>query len=209
MDFGQKNAKIINYPRSLHISGFWYSGRKNLIWKFIRPQLIVVVHATSCRIVATWVVSCAPQRSSKTREVFGKDCSKNCTLTFDMRKTQPLPHLQTNKVFYLRQLWFYNLGIHHTAEKQGYMFCWVEGAAKRGSREIGSRLLKFVQQNCSTWDELVLWSDSCGVDKIVTVTSCVFCCLSSTTIHFSWKKSLTDLCGVVIHTFPMIVISVT
>jgi len=42
------------------------------------------------------------------------------------------------------------------------MFCWVEGAAKRGSIEMGSCLLKFIQQNCSTWDELVLWSDSCG-----------------------------------------------
>jgi len=73
-------------------------------------------------------------------------------------------HFLTCKLinFNLRQLWFYNLGIHHTAEKQGYMFCWIEGATKRGSREIGSCLLKFIQQNCPTWDELVLWSDSCG-----------------------------------------------
>lgn len=33
-------------------------------------------------------------------------------LTFDMEKTLPLPRIPTNIVFYKRQLWLYNLGIH-------------------------------------------------------------------------------------------------
>lgn len=33
-------------------------------------------------------------------------------LTFDMQKTLPLPSIQTNIIFYKRQIWLYNLGVH-------------------------------------------------------------------------------------------------
>jgi len=87
-----------------------------------------------------------------------------------MQKTQTLTRLQTDAVFHLRQLWFYNLGIHYTAEKQGCECCWLEVAVKRGSRETCSCVLKFLPQNCSAF---VLLSDSCG-GQIETGTSCVF-----------------------------------
>jgi len=101
-------------------------------------------------------------KAKKAREEFKNDASQSHTLSFNMQKTMPLPHLHTSKVFYLRQLWMYNLGIHHTSTKQGHMFCWTEGLAKRGSNEIGSCLKKFIYENCKEWPRIILWSDGCG-----------------------------------------------
>ena len=97
------------------------------------------------------------------RRKFKEDCSKPYTVSFDMEKTLPLPYIQTNKVFYLRQLWLYNEGFNHTVNNQAYyMYCWTEGTAKRGSVEVISCMLKFLRSIASTWPELVLWSDTCG-----------------------------------------------
>ena len=96
------------------------------------------------------------------RRNFKEDCSKPHTVSFDMEKTLPLPYIQTNKVFYLLQLWLYNEGFNHTVDNQAYMYCWTEGTAKRGSIEVISCMLKFVRSVASTWPKLVLWCDTCG-----------------------------------------------
>ena len=54
---------------------------------------------------------------------FKEDCSKPHTVSFDMEKTLPLPYIQTNIVFYLRQLWLYNEGFNHAVDNQAYMYC--------------------------------------------------------------------------------------
>lgn len=43
------------------------------------------------------------------------------TITFDLQKTLPLPRISTNVIFYKRQLWVYNLGIHTGSEDQAYL----------------------------------------------------------------------------------------
>ncbi|XP_022816992.1 uncharacterized protein LOC111349897 [Spodoptera litura] len=84
-------------------------------------------------------------------------------LTFDMEKTLPLPRIPTNIVFYKRQLWFYNCGVHVSSTNQGYCFVWVEGQAGRGAQEVGSCLKKFINEVMRPNVEyLSLWSDSCG-----------------------------------------------
>lgn len=40
------------------------------------------------------------------------------TITFDLQKTLPLPRIPTNIVFFKRQLWVYNLGIHSGSDDQ-------------------------------------------------------------------------------------------
>ncbi|CAH2005914.1 unnamed protein product [Acanthoscelides obtectus] len=57
------------------------------------------------------------------------------TLTFDMEKTLPLPHLSTNIMFYKRQLWLYNCGIYAAKEGKSTFNLWLEGQAGRGAQE--------------------------------------------------------------------------
>ena len=61
-------------------------------------------------------------------------------ITFDLQQNLPTPNLNHNDIFYLRQLWTYNFGIHDCVTEQGYMFMWHEALAKRGASEISSCL---------------------------------------------------------------------
>lgn len=85
-------------------------------------------------------------------------------LTFDLEKTLPLPRIPTNIVFYKRQLWVYNAGVHSGSENRGYCYVWAEGTAGRGSQEVGSCLMKHINEKhvSSKVKHLILWSDSCG-----------------------------------------------
>ena len=84
-------------------------------------------------------------------------------ITFDLEKTLPLPKIPTNTVFYKRQLWVYNCGVHCGTTGKGYCFVWVEGIAGRGAQEVGSCLKKYIENNVKKGvTELVLWADSCG-----------------------------------------------
>lgn len=84
-------------------------------------------------------------------------------LTFDLEKTLPLPRIPTNIVYYKRQLWVYNCGIHSGTTDKGFCYTWVEGKAGRGAQEVISCLLKHIQNELPEGTEhLILWSDSCG-----------------------------------------------
>lgn len=58
-----------------------------------------------------------------------------------------LPKISTGKIFYLRQVWLYNLGIHLiSTERQngkGYYHIWTEDQGSREPKEVGSSLLVF------------------------------------------------------------------
>jgi len=57
--------------------------------------------------------------------------SKKCCVVFDLQKTLPTPHLNTNKVYYMRQLWTYKLAIRDTSSGHAYMHMWDETQASR------------------------------------------------------------------------------
>ncbi|CAG9765580.1 unnamed protein product [Ceutorhynchus assimilis] len=97
-------------------------------------------------------------------------------LTMDLQQTMPLPRITTSKAFYLRQMWFYNFGIHtiSTDGDKSYFFTWTEDTATKGSVEIGSSLHTFVQLLSAEKkiDHLVIWSDSCsGQNKNFNIIS--------------------------------------
>ncbi|KAK5640934.1 hypothetical protein RI129_009481 [Pyrocoelia pectoralis] len=100
------------------------------------------------------------------------------TLTFDMEKTLPLPRLTTNIIFYKRQLWLYDCGIHSGKNNKAVCNLWIEGQAGRGAQEVGSCIKKYVKNNVpETVKRLILWSDSCGGQnrniKIILMFKCV------------------------------------
>ena len=83
-------------------------------------------------------------------------------ITFDLQQNLPTPNLNHNDIFYLRQLWTYNFGIHDCVNGKGFMFMWHEAMAKRGASEISSCLYTFFQRFRTGARSLVSYSDSCG-----------------------------------------------
>ena len=82
--------------------------------------------------------------------------------TFDFEQNLPVPTLTHSDVFYSRQLWVYNFGIHDCVSERGYMYMWSELTAKRGSSEVASCLLKCFSSLKTGATSLVLYSDGCA-----------------------------------------------
>ncbi|XP_063244846.1 uncharacterized protein LOC134546186 isoform X3 [Bacillus rossius redtenbacheri] len=103
------------------------------------------------------------QKLMRTNMKDAKDQPAMECLTFDMEKTLPLPRIPTNVMFYKRQLWLYNCGIHSGKYSKGLCYVWVEGQAGRGAQEVGSCLLHHIENKIEKDTKtLILWSDSCG-----------------------------------------------
>ncbi|CAH0558800.1 unnamed protein product [Brassicogethes aeneus] len=75
---------------------------------------------------------------------FATENASVCYVTMDLQQTMPLPKLTPSKPFYLRQMWYYNFGVHTITTKghQTFFFNWTEDWTGRGSLEIGSCLLR-------------------------------------------------------------------
>lgn len=95
-------------------------------------------------------------------EVTYKSVDATDMITFDLQQNLPTPNLKHNDMFYLRQLWTYNFGVHDCVSGQGYMFMWHEAMAKRGASEIASCLMTFFQRFHTGARSLVRYSDGCG-----------------------------------------------
>ena len=95
-------------------------------------------------------------------EVAYKSVDATDMITFDLQQNLPTPNLKHNDIFYLRQLWTYNFGIHDCVSGQGYMFMWHEAMAKRGASEVASCLSTFIKRYRTGARALVSYSDGCG-----------------------------------------------
>ena len=83
-------------------------------------------------------------------------------LTFDLEKSLPTPVLSTGVVYYKRQLWTYNQGIHDCSNGLACMHMWQEGIASRGSHEVGSCILAHLKEMNTSATKLIVYSDTCG-----------------------------------------------
>lgn len=82
-------------------------------------------------------------------------------LTFDLEKALPVPTLTCSIAYYKRFMYVYNFGIHECSSDVGYMHLWDETIAPRGSQEVASCLLKHINENCTHFKQIVMYSDAC------------------------------------------------
>ncbi|KXJ20296.1 hypothetical protein AC249_AIPGENE28589 [Exaiptasia diaphana] len=91
-------------------------------------------------------------------------------ITYDFQQNLPTPTLTHNDMFYQRQLWTYNFGIHDCVTEQGHMYMWDETVAARGSSEVSSCLWHYVKNNRTGAKSLISYSDGCsGQNKNITI----------------------------------------
>lgn len=92
-------------------------------------------------------------------------------ITMDLQQALPTPMLSAGPAFYKRKLWTFNFGIHDCSKDRGYMFLWNESVAKRGSDEVASCILKYLQcGDVKNAKHLVVFSDNCpGQNKNWTI----------------------------------------
>lgn len=85
-------------------------------------------------------------------------------ICLDLQQTLPVPRLSTSVAYYKKKLWIYNLCIHDLKKNENKFYVWDEVTGGRGSVEIASCILKWLNAEFENGDFSVLKviSDNCG-----------------------------------------------
>lgn len=88
-------------------------------------------------------------------------------IAIDLQQTLPCPRLAVGQAYYKRKLWVYNFGIVDVKTNRAMMFVWDESVAGRGSSEIASCVLKWLDlrlgHNCTdARTMLTIFADNCA-----------------------------------------------
>ena len=97
----------------------------------------------------------------RTDRAVARERDDTVLLTFDMMQNLPVPTLTHNSMFYLRQMWVYNFGIHDCGANTATMCMWGEMLAGRGADEICSCLQQYISNLPPQVVKLTCFSDSC------------------------------------------------
>ncbi|XP_049782640.1 uncharacterized protein LOC126184308 [Schistocerca cancellata] len=82
-------------------------------------------------------------------------------IAMDMQQTFPTHKLTVGPAFYKRKIWTYNYGTHDCGSNKDYMFLWSEKDGGRGSDEVGSCLLKYLEITNPQTKHLHIIIDNC------------------------------------------------
>lgn len=83
--------------------------------------------------------------------------------TFDLQSVLQIPSSDVSQMYYSRKLCAYNLSIYEAAApNKAFCFTWTELNGQRGSCEIGSALLQWINKLPEAVKEISLFSDTCG-----------------------------------------------
>nr|XP_023020943.1 uncharacterized protein LOC111509421 [Leptinotarsa decemlineata] len=83
-------------------------------------------------------------------------------ITFDLQSILNVPYAGDSQIFYRRKLSVYNFTIFDASNADGYSYLWDETHGRKGSVEIGSCLLKYLQSLPNTVTHVSSFSDTCG-----------------------------------------------
>ena len=86
---------------------------------------------------------------------------KHALVTFDLMQNLPVPTLTHGSMFYSRQLWVYNFGVHNATSGAANMYMWNEATAGRGADEVCSCIKSYLCTLASDIKKLTFFSDSC------------------------------------------------
>ncbi|KAJ4430866.1 hypothetical protein ANN_19457 [Periplaneta americana] len=67
-------------------------------------------------------------------------------LSFDFMQNLPISHLESNILYYSRQLWLYIFGVHNLADDRVTLLTYHEGVAKKGQCEVTSMLFRYLKE---------------------------------------------------------------
>ena len=106
----------------------------------------------------------ARELKNNDKMVVKMDKGKNiCMICFDFQKVLNTPKSDASCLYYKRKLSTYNFTIYDVGCCKGYCYVWTEDDAKRGSNEVTSCLLHFIEMKVTEGiKHFYLWSDNCA-----------------------------------------------
>lgn len=95
--------------------------------------------------------------------------------TFDLQSVLQIPSGDVSQLYYTRKLNAYNATIYESAPpNNAHCFCWTEIHGLRGSCEIATVLLLYLQNLPRTTKRVSLFSDTCAGQNRNQFVSCMF-----------------------------------
>nr|CAH7753579.1 unnamed protein product [Callosobruchus chinensis]CAH7761330.1 unnamed protein product [Callosobruchus chinensis] len=112
------------------------------------------------------------KKASKEKAIARNDL---VSAVFDLQQVIHLPRSQESEVFYKQRLSFFNFTVYNLSTKDCHCYTWTELDSKRGSSEIATCLLMFLQE-CDTEgvQSVELFSDSCQGQNKNTILPAMF-----------------------------------
>lgn len=125
----------------------------------------------------------ATYKRFKRHQTINSPGNDTITCSFDLQKVLNTPHGQSMLLYYSRKYSVFNFTIYESGTQEVYCFTWGECDGKRGSNEIATCLVKYLEEKDKQGiKHLLMYCDSCsGQNKNKNVLAAVNYFLKSAT----------------------------